>query len=224
MQNHVVPAFGEDHFNCPHCGVYAMQFRYNLHTTVGNSDPTFINDFSLSECVHCRKQVVWDTDRHAMIYPNTLPTGPDPNPDLPDEIRSDYQEARLIAATSPRGAAALLRLAIQKLCIHLGGNGKNLDHDIAQLVRQGLNPDVQMMLDSIRVIGNNAVHPLEIDLQERGDLVMALFGLVNEIADELITRPRRRREIYDQLPQGARDGIEKRDRKVLQERESNEPT
>ncbi len=213
MDRHVPPTFNGRLYNCPHCGAYAMQMPYDLYKVIGpNSDPSSVTEFSLSQCYFCDKLAIWDTRQEAMVYPTTLPTGPEPNPDLPEDVRNDYEEARLIAATSPRGAAALLRLAIQKLCIHLGGKGKHLDTDIAQLVTQGLSEDVQMMLDSIRVIGNNAVHPGEIDVQERGDLVLPLFGLVNEIADELITRPRRRREIYERLPEGARAAIEQRDK------------
>lgn len=224
MQKHTSPAFDEDHYNCPHCGVYAMQFRYTLYRVMGNSEPSITHDFTLSECFHCRKPVIWDSEQRVMIYPTTLPTGPDPNPDLPDDVRTDYEEARLIATVSPRGAAALLRLAIQKLCIHLGEKGESINADIAQLVARGLAEDMQMMLDSIRVIGNNAVHPGEIDLQERDDLVQALFGLVNEIADELITRPRRRREIYEQLPEGARAAIERRDQKHPSQKDEEVPT
>jgi hypothetical protein len=40
--------------------------------------------------------------------------GPPPNPDLPDDLMLDYEEASKIVSLSPRGSAVLLRLAIQK--------------------------------------------------------------------------------------------------------------
>eukprot|EP01031_Cornospumella_fuschlensis_P049643 gene49643-60771_t len=82
-----------------------------------------------------------------------------PNPDLPENVLSIYNEAANIVNSSPRGALALLRLAIQELCINLGESGKDLNKDIGNLVSKGLLPDVQKALDVVRVIGNNAVHP-----------------------------------------------------------------
>jgi len=89
-----------------------------------------------------------------------------PNPDLPDELFRDFDEAREIVDGSLRGAAALLRLVIRKLCAHLGEKGKDINADIASLVAKGLNPLVQKALDVVRVIGNEAVHPGTIDLRD----------------------------------------------------------
>ncbi len=47
-----------------------------------------------------------------------------------EDIRRDYDEAAKVLALSPRGAAALLRLAIRKLCKELGEPGKNINEDI----------------------------------------------------------------------------------------------
>lgn len=62
------------------------------------------------------------------------PTGPD----LPTETRVDYEEAKAILERSPRGAAALLRLCIQKLCTHLGEKGRNLNDNVGALIWKGL--------------------------------------------------------------------------------------
>ena len=77
-----------------------------------------------------------------MIYPGSSPA-PLPNPDLPEEIKADYEEARAIISRSPRGACALLRLCVQKLCGILGESGKDVNGDIAALVKKGLNPKIQ---------------------------------------------------------------------------------
>ncbi|WP_424033423.1 DUF4145 domain-containing protein [Methylocella sp.] len=47
---------------------------------------------------------------------------------------------------------------MQKLCVELGEKGKNIDDDIANLVKKGLSPELQQALDILRVIGNEAVH------------------------------------------------------------------
>ena len=104
----------------------------------------------LSECHSCGAISIWVEDK--LIYPKSG-EAPPANPDLSGDIRRDYDEASSILDLSPRGAAALLRLAIQKLCKELGQPGKNINDDIGALVAKGLDPDVQKALDIVRVIG-----------------------------------------------------------------------
>ncbi len=147
-----------------------------------------------------------------VLFPTTS-TAPPSNPDLPTAVADDYREAGTILGLSPRGAAALLRLAIQKLCVELGEKGKNIDDDIARLVRKGLSPLVQQALDAVRVIGNEAVHPGTLDLKDDTETASKLFDLVNIITEQMITTPKHVAELYAKLPQHKRDAIEKRDGK-----------
>jgi hypothetical protein len=130
---------------------------------------------------------------------------------MPGDVMRDYLEASSISAKSPRGAAALLRLAIQKLCIHLGETGNNINDNIANLVQAGLPARIQKALDIVRVIGNNAVHPGVIDINDKPDTVHALFTLINQIVQDRITQPQEIDLLYNNLPEGARKAIEKRD-------------
>lgn len=171
-----------------------------------------VNNLFLSQCYNCKKVAVW-VHRNLVFPPQRL--GPEPNPDLPDEIVRDFDEARTILNYSPRGAAALLRLSVQKLCAFLGEKGKNIDDDIASLVAKGLNPLVQKSLDVVRVVGNEAVHPGVIDLRDDQDTALRLLGLVNIIAEQMISHPKAIREMYEQLPEGKKQAIEARNERAL---------
>jgi hypothetical protein len=135
----------------------------------------------------------------------------DPNPDLPEEVIKDYEEARSVVSKSPRSAAALLRLGVQKLCISLGESGTNLNDDIGALVRKGLPVVVQQALDIVRVTGNNAVHPGTIDFSEDPAIARTLFQLLNFIANRMITEEKAITRIYEAFPKGALEQIKKRD-------------
>ena len=106
-----------------------------------------------------------------------------------------------------------LRLALQKLCKHLGEPGKHIDADIASLVRKGLDDRVQQALDAIRVIGNEAVHPGNIDLRADRKSAEMLFHLMNLIVEKMVSEPKHVQSIYDKLPQSKREAIERRDSK-----------
>lgn len=128
------PQFKATAFNCCFCNAYAKQTWADVYV---RSTPSFENQAltRLCFCNHCGEYSIWH--RGGMIYP-LAGNAPLPNPDLPDGVKADYIEARNILTQSPRGAAALLRLAIQKLCAALGEKGKDINADIASLVSKGL--------------------------------------------------------------------------------------
>jgi hypothetical protein len=130
---------------------------------------------------------------------------------MPNDIKADYEEARAILSASTRGACALLRLVVQKLCINLGEPGKDLNTDIGRLVKRGLLPHVQQALDAVRFIGNEAVHPGTIDLKDDPATATALFGAINLIVEQLITAPKNAAALYAALPETKVAAIEKRD-------------
>lgn len=168
-----------------------------------------IVNVSASLCYSCQKIAVWIHNR--LAYP-PVREGDEPNADLPGNVLADYEEARSIVSLSPRGAAALLRLCIQKLCKYLGEPGTNLNDDIASLVRNGLDVRVQQALDIVRVIGNESVHPGTLDLKDDAGTATELFRLVNLIAESMISQPKRINAMYERLPEPKRKAIEARDK------------
>lgn len=202
------PEYRESKFNCPHCGVFAQQeWEEHAHKHVG--DMNFVAILESAICSHCHDRSVWVEER--MVYPASG-TAPLSNPDMPEDAARDYMEAREIVAVSARGAAALLRLAIQRLCPHLGEKGKNINEDIKNLVAKGLPAGVQQALDAVRVIGNESVHPGQIDLDDQPETAQALFRLVNIIVEKMITDPKEIQAVYDSLPVDKLKGIEDRDK------------
>jgi hypothetical protein len=170
-----------------------------------------VNNLFVSQCYDCKKVTIWVHDRP--VYP-PLRSGPPPNIDLPDGTFKDYEEARAILDLSPRGAAALLRLCIQKICIYLGEKGKKIDDDIASLAAKGLHPVVKKSLDIVRVVGNDAVHPGTMDLNDDRDTALQLFSLVNAICEQMISLPKSVEDLYQKIPQAKRDAIDARDAKA----------
>ncbi|MBX7185991.1 MAG: DUF4145 domain-containing protein [Vicinamibacteria bacterium] len=202
------PSVLSNAYNCPHCHAYASVLAAAVRFTPMNVD---LAPFKIHRCSRCGKFTLWH--EITMIHPPAL-TSPPPNADMPVTVLADYEEARGIAARSPRGAAALLRPVIQKLCTHLGVDGGNLNAAIGELVRKGLPARVQQALDVVRVVGNKAVHPGQIDLKDDVETANALFGLVNVVAEVMITQPKVIETLYGALPEGAKEAIERRDRET----------
>ena len=230
----MAPSIGATAFNCPHhdCGAYAQQtwheliprdidpqrieslteeqpgFDWEDRLSLPQHTSYYVKGVFISECGRCNRIAIWANG--SIAWP-THGDAPSPNPDLPRSVLEDYLEAGAIATTSPRGATALLRLAVDKLTSELEPNKRRLNDRIGELVKKGLNPEIQRALDIVRVVGNNAVHPGQIDLADDRETVALLFNLINLVADAMLTRPKQIQQMYKLLPEDARDSIEDRD-------------
>lgn len=224
MIPHTPPGYGVRAFNCPYCRAFSnMEWRallrplvLGVHQQQNSSHMVqgiYCGTISEATCVHCMERSYWvktSNGRWDMVWPDSS-EAPLPHDELPEDLRQDYLEARSVVAKSPRAAAALLRLTVQKLCKSLGESGENINADIGALVDKGLPVQVQRSLDAVRVIGNNAIHPGEMSVDDVTKVALTLFDIVNFIVDDRIAKPRRLAEIYEGLPGGALDGIKKRD-------------
>lgn len=209
-EKYTTPSFKANAFHCPNCGVYAHQKWFELIYAEDQSTLSSVNGYSLSICERCKGYALWLNEK--MLHPVSS-IAPLPTEDIPADVKEDFIEARNIVNASPRAAVALLRLALQKLMVDLGEKGENINDDIANLVRKGLPEKIQKALDSVRVIGNNAVHPGKIDLKDDIQTAITLFDLLNMIIEVMITQPKEIDEIYGKLPSSTKEAIKKRDKK-----------
>jgi hypothetical protein len=203
---HVPPDFQKQAFHS-WCNVLTSQEWTQLHTQVA------VVPVWCVLCANCGKQSYWlvsgDTPPFCM-HPQ-ISSAPRPHSAMPAEVRADYEEAQGIVARSPRGACGLLRLATQKVVDDLEPGSDDLNAKIGRLVRKGLPVQVQEALDSLRVIGNEAVHPGETDLRDDVQTASDLFDVLNFIVESQIDQPRRRAKLFAKLPTAKREGIKRRD-------------
>lgn len=211
---YIAPQKDSGRYTCPHCSTVSQvnierhHFHEDCHST-GHGGVSVTNRLTIHRCVSCGKKIIWNDDEY--IYPDIVPA--EPNPDMPESVMQLYKEAGLIASKSPRAACALLRLAVERLCEELGVNEKNIDANIAELVKKGLSVEVQRALDVLRVVGNKAVHPgqiaFNVDDKATAD---ALMELLNIITDRMISEPKKIEAMYSALPQSTLDAIQRRDK------------
>jgi hypothetical protein len=211
----VAPNFNEKSFNCPLCGTFShMNWDY---FAIDNT----LSGFYQACCSCCSAVSIWKATEHQgfnatkgfMIFPD-VNSSPLPADDMPQDVKTDYIEAASIFSRSPRGAAALLRLGLQKLCKHLGEKGKNIDQDIRSLATKNvLPPLVVRVADTVRITGNNAVHPGEMDEHDFDFVASKMFELLNFIVKKGISEPRELEELYQLTPEAPRQNAEAKDLK-----------
>lgn len=239
---YIPPVYGEESFNCPNCSAHAQQNWYEIikYASSRRSDydlsfPLRIFDIeigepaseiakngyltnnltAISKCHVCEKISVWLDGE--MVYPVEA-IAPLPSPDMPEDVTEIYNEARTISPLSPTAAAALLRLALEKLLPQVGAQKANINVMIGELVSKGLSKKVEQALDSLRVIGNEAVHPGTIDLKDNAEVSITLFKLLNVVVDQMITQQKDIDDMYSLITETKRKGIEDRNNKAINEK------
>lgn len=200
------PALERESFYCPApaCGVYALQIWASVYAGGGD----YLDSYSVSRCSACDEVSLWRES--TMIYPLNR-QGEAPHNDMPAGVLVIYDEARSVAPISRKSAAGLLRLALQMLVDGLEPGSGSIDSKIGGLVQRGLDPQVQQAMDVLRVVGNESVHPGQIDLDADDELLPALFNLVNLIVEQLISRPKHVSGLFSKLPESKKNAIQRRD-------------
>lgn len=222
---YVAPEFELDAFNCPFCKAYAQMLWERLCYGYHGSGST---TFKQSSCVKCKKDAVWLiklTNKDSvtfedaiidgeMIYPDIV-TIPPSSPDMPINVKAEYNEAASVLNKSPRSAAALLRQALQKLMVHLKEPGKNINIDIRSLAaKEALPRSIIKIADTMRLTGNDSVHPGEMLDEDRDHIATQMFKLLNIIVVKAITEPKEFDEFYNMTPEHKRKAAEAQDAKA----------
>jgi hypothetical protein len=190
--------FKKKFFQCPHCGISAKHEWYNLakgkiSKNSINYYEAFIPDFYLSLCSKCKRYTVWLNDK--IIYPD-LSFAPWPQQEMPRDIKDAYLEARRVVTSSPKAASALLRICLQKLMIHLGEKGKNIELDMSNLIKKGLPKKFHHVLWAAGVIGSRSTKPNEITPKDDVNTAIALFNLLNRIVEATTLQRKKVERLY----------------------------
>lgn len=209
------PAFERPAFNCPICDAYAeMTWRHPIYPGGG------LTCLHTATCGVCKSNSVWleqpelfgitgdPDDKRAMIWPSGWDGVPAAD-DMPEAVEGIYDEARAVVQASPRAAAALLRLALERLLNGLYPDASNLNDAIRLAAENGLPRRVVDSMDVLRFNGNAAIH--ELVREDTPETASSLFKVLNIVVRQLITEPREIDELHSALPDGVRDQITRRD-------------
>ncbi|MBZ7935818.1 DUF4145 domain-containing protein [Campylobacter sp. B0100352/1] len=216
MNKYTKPYFKGNAFNCPHCGVYASMEWSNFSGTgaFGAINIKQVEGYSFFEsaCCNCERSIIWylENENPKMFFPKEVAIPPEEN--MPENVKEIYEEASLILRDSPRASCALLRLALQELMKYLKENieiynglkNRNIDEDIKEIINIGnfyqeQKETLKEAMDSVRLVGNKASHPSELDINDNPEIANILFEMINFIVEEIITKPKEMKEKLNKI-------------------------
>jgi hypothetical protein len=191
----------EEKYFCRNCGDdrnHKLIYKHELEEKNGNI-VNFIQNYMIIECLGCDcisfLRVGFDPDEIDFqydIFPNYLKDGKELKNQnyIPKKIRYIYQETiSALKSDSKILAAGGLRAIIEATCNHLDiGNG-DLQKKIDSLHNKGhISRGESDRLHSIRFIGNDALHDMEIPKEEQ---LYALLDIVNQLLAHLFINDRK---------------------------------
>jgi hypothetical protein len=160
---------------CPHC-LHLFHEQFASHDVGAGPEGVILSRHQ--KCPGCGKSIiflvfgnrkqamggpVFNERERILVFPRGVARSPIA-PEVDDkQVVSDYTEAALVLADSPKASAALSRRCLQHILREKAGAKKgNLDAEIQQIVTANTLPsDITENLDAIRNIGNFAAHPMK---------------------------------------------------------------
>lgn len=164
----------------------------------------------IARCARCRGASVWVSDR--MVFPSASPA-PVAHPDMPDDARALYEEAASVFGVSRRAGAALARAALERLLRTADPvPGRVTLADRIDHVSNRVSTALDEMLAVVRHAGNQSLHVgddadelLVLVLDPTDDEIAELiFIAINDVTDELVSKPKRMQGAFNHLPEEAR--------------------
>ena len=160
MQTRIVDSCVQmEFYKCPNCGKYTVQATGIGHL-VQNLNKTNIVPRSL-----------------AKQYPRYIP----------ENIRSDYEEACAIASLSPKASATLARRCLQGMIRDFWGISKSSLYQEIDAIKDKIPADLWFSIDALRQLGNIGAHMekdtnviIDIDSDEADSLIKLIELLMKE--------------------------------------------
>lgn len=197
--------------------------RWDTATDAWGSEPStpWIIDatWAQSVCNACPRVTTWRQE--VVIYPQASPV-PFPHEDMPEAVVPLYNEARSIVNLSRRAAAALARATMEQLLRLLDPDAPTsarLDDRILR-IEDRVSSSLAQLLTFIRHVGNQSLHGTGVPddavimVLDTGNSepVEAIFHAINELVDELKTKPERNRRLAAMVPEGVLETVDRKRR------------
>jgi len=226
VKNTEIPRFKWSAFKCPHCHTIEAQ-RWEWPKMIQHKHDWTTYDLWYSTCENCNWRMLWaetyktiywwkSQQKVNVIFPVNYNWNFDfeISKDTPQIIEEDFKEAIQILPLSPRWACALLRLCLQKfldeIVIKISWSRKDtIDESIKYLAIDVwlISDDISNIMHVLRIIGNEAVHPWQIDLKDDYQTAEELIELFNYLINELITENKKKVALYDKIPSSKKSAI-----------------
>ena len=153
-----------------------------------------------SRCYNCNGFAVWVRDQ--LVFPGrivetsyTVIQGVRASGDQVQEVAVNdaeepaaeveelegFEEAAAILHNSPRGATALMRICVQKMLPLLNREDTHLDENISNLVRKGLEVEIQQSMDALQIRRQTPFSPAHFDRKKDEETATKLLEFLQGI-------------------------------------------